>query len=219
MGWTMGRTTIVTVPFATVRAFTNAHHRHHRAPLSHRFSLGLESEGGLIQGVATVGRPMSRHLDARGWYEVTRLCVAAEVGRGECSQLYAACARKARGQAHVWAKESARTTEADSGRFGHTLKTAGLWRTSPVFIITYTLASESGASIRGAGWTEVRLPVNSSARKGRKADGPHKDGKPMTLCPLGPKRLWVFPLNGQARNALKAAGPTPHLHQLYTVDQ
>lgn len=206
------------VTLAVAKEFINRFHRHHKKPQGHRFSLGLGVDApGYLRGVATVGRPTSRHLDARGWYEVTRLCVlSSEHGMnlpGGCSMLYAACARRARQHAQQCAKggfvarQAERVTALDPGPLA--------WRSSPVFIITYTLASESGASLRGAGWTEATLPADSSARRGRKADGAHSEGKPMLKCGLGPKRLWVFPLNGQARTTLKDAGDKPTLHKLY----
>lgn len=92
-------------------------HRHHRPPLSGLVAFEALVDGWPV-GWATVGRPVSRVLQARGWVEVTR--VATDGTRNACSLLYGAAAR--------WAKK----------------------RGTP--ICTYTFASESGASLRGAGW-------------------------------------------------------------------
>lgn len=73
-------------------------------------------------GWAMVGRPVAPALQARGYFEVTR--VATNGARNACSMLYGAAAR--------WARER-----------------------GP--IVTYTLAIESGSSLRGAGWVTVDL--------------------------------------------------------------
>ena len=110
---------IVPITFAESRAFIARHHRHHPAPLSHKFSVAVADGSGVIRGVATVGRPVARHLD-NGWtLEVNRACT--DGARNANSMLYGAAWRVA--------------------------KALGYRR-----LITYTLETEGGASLRGAGW-------------------------------------------------------------------
>jgi hypothetical protein len=106
------------IPFGLARMGVTALHRHHRAPHGHKFSIGLFDRLTIL-GVATVGRPVSRHLDDGSTMEVTR--VATTGSPNACSQIYGALAREAR-------KRGAKR------------------------LVTYTLPSESGASLRAAGW-------------------------------------------------------------------
>ena len=81
------------------KVFIERHHRHHRPPVGHKFSIAVAvAETGEVCGVATVGRPVSRHLDDGAAWRAT--------------------------------------------------KALGYRK-----LITYTLPSEGGASLRGAGWT------------------------------------------------------------------
>jgi len=68
-------------------------HRHHKPPTGAKFALGVGS-GGHLAGVATVGRPVSRHLDDRATLEVTR--VATDGTPNACSMLLGAAIRAAR---------------------------------------------------------------------------------------------------------------------------
>lgn len=83
-------------------------------------------------GVAIVGRPVSRHLQARGLVEVTR--VATDETRNACSMLYGACARWAKAQKLPIFTD----THTDEG--GASLRGAG-W--VPV---------SSRPAVRGQGW-------------------------------------------------------------------
>lgn len=76
-------------------AFIAKHHRHHRPPPSHLFSLGawLDEEPRIV-GVATVGRPVARLLQDGWTAEVTRM--ATDGTRNACSFLYGAAWRAAR---------------------------------------------------------------------------------------------------------------------------
>lgn len=87
----MGNLEIVPIDLAEAKVFINTHHRHHIAPVGHKFSLGL-SDGEQIVGVATIGRPVSRHLDDGFTLEVNRLCVLDGIKNG-CSKLYSAAWR------------------------------------------------------------------------------------------------------------------------------
>lgn len=121
---------IVPVTFAQAKEFVNLHHRHHKAPVGHKFSIGLARDGHLV-GVAMIGRPVARAYDDGLTLEVSRTCIAGDVPNGN-SMLYGAARRVA--------------------------KFMGYKR-----IITYTQESESGSSLRGAGWKDI---ANRPARKG-----------------------------------------------------
>jgi hypothetical protein len=82
---------IVPVSFPTACAFVAAHHRHHKPPRGHKFSLGVASGDELV-GVAIIGRPVSRVIAAEGGtLEVIR--TATDGTRNANSMLYGAAAR------------------------------------------------------------------------------------------------------------------------------
>ena len=81
---------IVPIDFSEASAFIERVHRHHKAPVGHKFSLGL-SDGEKIVGVATIGRPVARILDDGWTLEVNRLCTDGTPNA--CSKLYAAAWR------------------------------------------------------------------------------------------------------------------------------
>ncbi len=103
------------------RAFVDAHHRHHQAPVGGLFAIGA-MRGETIVGVVIVGRPVARRLDGDFTAEVTRLCT--DGSRNACSLLYAAAWRACRAMGYRK-------------------------------LVTYTLATEPGGSLRAAGWTVV----------------------------------------------------------------
>ena len=80
------------VELSEANAFVAAHHRHHKAVVGHKFSLGALLDGELV-GVVIVGRPVSRMRDDGNTLEVTRLCTIG--ARNACSFLYGAAARAA----------------------------------------------------------------------------------------------------------------------------
>lgn len=83
---------IVPIEFAEACAFVAAHHRHHRAPQGHKFSLAVVLAGEVV-GVAIVGRPVARG-NQDGWtLEVTRCCTNGTANA--CSKLYSAARRAA----------------------------------------------------------------------------------------------------------------------------
>ncbi len=110
---------LVPISLKDANAFVNEHHRHHKAVIGHKFSIGCEQDGRLV-GVAIMGRPVSRYLDDGLTLEVNRLCTTGE--KNACSMLYAAAARAARAMGYRK-------------------------------IVTYTLDTEPGTSLRAAGWT------------------------------------------------------------------
>jgi hypothetical protein len=84
---------IVPIEFKEACAFVALHHRHHKPPQGHKFSIGL-ADGEIVVGVAIVGRPVSRHLDDGWTLEVTRLC--SDGTKNAPSKLYGACWRVVR---------------------------------------------------------------------------------------------------------------------------
>lgn len=87
------------IPFKEACMFVTEHHRHHRSPIGHKFSLGAFINDELI-GVAIVGRPIARGLDKAGNFEVTRLCTTGQ--KNACSFLYAASAREVKRRGGKW---------------------------------------------------------------------------------------------------------------------
>ncbi|MDR3416900.1 MAG: hypothetical protein P4L83_12005 [Nevskia sp.] len=67
------------LPWRSVREFIVEHHRHNRPPAGWKFGAGCRNGSTLI-GVVSVGRPVSRILDARQDHlEVNRLCLSNQV--------------------------------------------------------------------------------------------------------------------------------------------
>jgi hypothetical protein len=82
---------IVPISFSDAAAFVAEHHRHHAKPVGHKFSLGVADDA-LLVGVAIVGRPVSRILQAQGGtLEVIR--TATDGTRNANSMLYGACCK------------------------------------------------------------------------------------------------------------------------------
>jgi hypothetical protein len=108
--------------FAEAAHFVKEHHRHHPAPVGHKFSIGVSQDDQIV-GVAMVGRPVARHFDDGWTLEVNRTCTKDSPPNAN-SMLYGAAWRAA--------------------------KALGYRR-----LITYTLASESGSSLRAAGWQVI----------------------------------------------------------------
>lgn len=85
---------IVPITLLEANRYVSAVHRHHGPLPSHRFSIGVVDESGLIRGVATVGLPKAfRQMDPRT-AEVNR--VATDGCPNAPSALYGACRRIAR---------------------------------------------------------------------------------------------------------------------------
>jgi len=81
---------IVHIELDEAADFVTRFHRHHIAPIGHKFSIGVELNGSLV-GVAITGRPVSRILDDGQTLEVTR--VATDGTKNASSALYGACRR------------------------------------------------------------------------------------------------------------------------------
>lgn len=110
---------------AEANDFIAEHHRHSRPVVGGRFAIGCGNDETGLQGVAVVSRPVARQLQDGRTAEVTRCCVD--------------------------------TAKAQKGACSFLY--AACWRAWRAMggerLVTYTLAKESGASLRGAGWQVV----------------------------------------------------------------
>ena len=82
------------VTLATAKDFIAEHHRHADPPVGWIFGIGIADDAGALRGVATVGRPVARHLDDGTTVEVNRCCTDG-VPNGP-SKLYGAAWRAAK---------------------------------------------------------------------------------------------------------------------------
>jgi hypothetical protein len=110
---------IVPVRFRDAAAFVESHHRHHRAPVGHLFSIGAAAGDELV-GVAMVGRPVARHYDDGHTVEVIR--TATDGTDNANSMLYGACWRAAKALGY-----DRLITYTQAGESGASLRAAG-WR-------------------------------------------------------------------------------------------
>jgi hypothetical protein len=102
------------------KAFVAQHHRHHRPPVGHKFSLAVADDADTIRAVCIVGRPVARMLDDGMTLELTRL--ASDGCPNACSALYGAAWRAAKALGYGRLITYILDTET-----GTTLKAAG-WR-------------------------------------------------------------------------------------------
>lgn len=82
------KVTIVPVSQREATAFIRRHHRHHLPARGDVFRLAVATDVDIV-AVATVGRPVARHLDDGWTLEVNRTCVADGAPHGVNSLLYA----------------------------------------------------------------------------------------------------------------------------------
>ena len=122
------------VRFAQARAFIARHHAHCPPPVAWRFGIGVVNGHQLI-GVATIGNPVARAFNGRGIVEVNRLCVRRDIASLLC-----------------WNAASMLY-----GAAGRAAERAGFSS-----IITYTLETEDGTSLRAAGWNRDGLAGGQS---------------------------------------------------------
>lgn len=139
---------------ATAKAFVREHHRHNAPPAGWRYGLGCYNGGELI-AVAMIGRPVARALDPATVVEVNRLCVDPDAEPG---LIWNACSML-------------------YGAAAREAKARGFRR-----IITYTLESERGTTLRAAGWTQA------ATTKGGSWDTPSRRRR--TSAPTCPKIRW-----------------------------
>ena len=104
--------------------FIQQHHRHNKPPVGWRFGAGIWNWETLI-GVVMVGRPVARKLDHHSTVEVNRLCIDTNIDPELSAH---ACS-----QLYGWSAREAKKRGFEK-------------------IITYTLQTESGVSLKAAGW-------------------------------------------------------------------
>lgn len=111
------RLRVVPISFAEAAAFVDDHHRHHRRPVGHKFSVGV-AVGDQLVGVAMVGRPVARHFDDGLTLEVNR--TATDGTPNANSMLYGTAwrAAKALGYGRL-------ITYTQAGETGGSLRAAG----------------------------------------------------------------------------------------------
>lgn len=111
---------LVPISFADACQFIGAHHRHHRPPAGHKFSIGVANDHDVLVGVATVGRPVARLYQDGLTLEVNR--TATDGTANANSMLYGAAwrAAKALGYGRL-------VTYTQTGESGSSLRAAG-WR-------------------------------------------------------------------------------------------
>lgn len=150
------------------KQFVRDHHQHNPPPAGDLFRAGIWN-GPTLVGVVIVGRPTARLLPQQEWAEVTRLCL----DRGLSDKLR----YKAASLAYGWAAQEAE-------------------RRGRSKIITYTLAEESGMSLRYARWS--RDPHVSKGGSWDRPSRPRED-----KAPTGRKLRWFRDL--RPREAVRAA--------------
>lgn len=109
---------------ATAKAFVRANHRHNPPPAGWRWGHGVYNGHDLV-GVAMVGRPVARRLDPAKVVEVNRVCVTA----------------------HPYELAE----HACSMLYGAACREAK--RRGFELVVTYTLDTEPGTSVKAAGFT------------------------------------------------------------------
>lgn len=117
---------IVPIELAEANAFVAVHHRHHKPVVGHKFSIAVADD--MLMGS----------------YETTSVCGVAIIGRPV-----------ARGNDDGWTLEVNRCC-TDGTRNACSMLYGAAWRAVKAMgyarLITYTLPSEGGASLRAAGW-------------------------------------------------------------------
>lgn len=145
---------LVPVTLREARSFVAQHHRHHRAPQGGLFAVAAATNTDIV-AVAIIGRPVARELADDFTAEVTRLCAAPLVDGGGMRN---ACS----------------------------LLYAAAWRAARALgyrrLVTYILASETGTSLRAAGW---RCVAQTSGGTWDRPSRPRVD-----LHPLQAKLRW-----------------------------
>jgi hypothetical protein len=110
---------VIPVTFRQACAFVALHHRHHKPPRGHKFSIGVQLLDALV-GVASAGRPVARAFDNGLTLEVNRTCTDGT--RNANSMLYGAVWRAAKAMGYVRC-----ITYTQEGESGASLRAAG-WR-------------------------------------------------------------------------------------------
>ncbi len=141
-GWRMDYgLTLAPIAWAEAKAFVLEHHRHNRPPAGWRWGHAVYNGGDLV-GVALVGRPVARRLDPTQVVEVNRCCVLES---DPAAIVWNACSML----------YAAAAREAKRRGFSR--------------IVTYTLESERGTTLRAAGWSPTTTTRGGSwDRAGRR---------------------------------------------------
>lgn len=133
-------------------AYINAHHRHHGAPRGYKFGIAIEDDNGGLAGVVCVGRPVARGYDSGADERIAEVTRLCTTGERNACSMLYSAARRA------------------AFAMGYDR------------VITYTLAEETGSSLRASGFTEGHIvPGRSWSCKSRPRDDKH---------PTSDKRLW-----------------------------
>ena len=138
---------IKSISQADAKAFIRKHHRHNRPPAGWRYGAGIWN-GDIQIGVIMVGRPVARRIDHHSTLEVNRLCIDPNID----SEL----SMNACSQLYAWA-----TREGKKRGFQK--------------IITYTLTTEKGASLKASGWSFEEICGGGTWHREYR---PRKDGHP-----------------------------------------
>jgi hypothetical protein len=110
--------TITPISFAEACAFVERHHRHHRPPVGHLFSIAVADDEATVRGVAIIGRPVARHLQDGTTVEVTRSATDGTEHANSC--LYGAAWRAAKAMGY-----RRLITYTQDGESGASLRAAG----------------------------------------------------------------------------------------------
>ncbi len=155
----MGALQLQPITFAEAAEFVRLHHRHHAPPPICQYSIAV-NDGEQVVGVVMVARPVSRHCEDGYTLEVARCCVLADL----------------------------------PGPAGHANSAASMlyaaaWRAARALgyrrLITYTLATEPGTSLKAAGW-RVLYQTRGNPQWGNRRGRPRVE----YAGPKGPKTLW-----------------------------
>lgn len=122
------------VSFADAKEFIRVHHRHYDPPAGWKYGVAVFN-GPERVGVMTAGRPVSAELDRQGCIEVNRVCVKESTPR-------------------------ALVENACSMLYGYACREA--FKRDYKRVVTYTLTSEAGVSLRAAGFRPVAKTQSGS---------------------------------------------------------
>ena len=142
------------ISFAEAKEFIEEHHRHCRPPVGWQYGAAV-SNGADMVGVMTAGRPVSAELARQRCIEVNRVCVKETT-------------------------PAALVTNACSMLYGYACREA--FRRGHDRVVTYTLSTERGTSLRAAGF---RPTAKTQGGSWNRADRPRIDKAPTT-----PKTRW-----------------------------
>lgn len=115
------------VSLSNAKEFIREHHRHCEPPIGWKYGAAVFNGGKMI-GVVTAGRPVSAELARQGFIEVNRVCVRQTTPR-------------------------ALAANACSMLYGYACREA--FRRGHDRVVTYTLSTERGTSLRASGFLPV----------------------------------------------------------------